>query len=58
MELNHPERLEPHILLGIANERLRHDCKNLQHLTCGAKPLSSEHLFYLSNCEGGCYVFI
>ena len=33
MELYHPERLEPHILLGIANERLRHNCKNLKQLS-------------------------
>ena len=33
MEINHPERLEPHILLGIANERLRLGCSNLEQLS-------------------------
>lgn len=33
MEINHPERLEPHILLGIANERLRLGCNNLEQLS-------------------------
>lgn len=33
MEIVHPERLEPHILLSIANERLRLGCKDLSQLS-------------------------
>ena len=33
MEIQHPERLEPHILLSIVNERLRLGCKNLKEVS-------------------------
>jgi hypothetical protein len=33
MEITHPEKLEPHILLSIANERLRLGCKSLEQLS-------------------------
>ncbi|KEQ18353.1 DUF4250 domain-containing protein [Endozoicomonas numazuensis] len=33
MEIEHAEKLEPHILLSIANERLRLSCKNLEQLS-------------------------
>ncbi|SDJ35479.1 protein of unknown function [Ferrimonas sediminum] len=32
MEIDHPERLDANILLGIVNERLRHDCGDLAAL--------------------------
>ncbi|TKB50708.1 DUF4250 domain-containing protein [Ferrimonas aestuarii] len=32
MNIEHPERLQPAILLGIVNERLRHHCNNMADL--------------------------
>ena len=33
MEISHPERLEPHILVSIMNERLRLNCNGLERLS-------------------------
>ena len=33
MEIPHPKQLDPHILLGIVNEKLRIDCHNLNQLS-------------------------
>ena len=33
MEIAHPERLNPHILLGIVNEKLRLGCDSLEQLS-------------------------
>ncbi len=33
MEIVHPERLGPHILLGIVNEKLRLGCNSLEQLS-------------------------